>query len=187
MVFPKKNFILGEINHFPWQSVLLKVKENGPVNCFSQDFWFLCFRYPPKGYFFAVPWTGSFGRILTMQLEPPKSNALHTPPPNTSYSTHNKSLLRELKSRTKPLSAVLLSLSQWFHDNPIPNLDTLVPIVNRNPWNISLSEFSTSTTHPVKLSYHSFPNQPPVSEKPNSRRHTPLKPKPKKQNLIHLT
>ena len=74
MVFPKKKFILVEINHFPGESVLLKIKENGPVNCFSQDFWFLCFRSPPKtDYFFAVPPRGSFGRILTMQLEPPKT------------------------------------------------------------------------------------------------------------------
>ena len=63
VVFPKRNFILVEINHSPGQSVLLKIKGNGPVNCFSQNFWFLCFRSPPKG---------SFGRILTMQLEPPK-------------------------------------------------------------------------------------------------------------------
>ena len=52
VVFPKKNFILVEINHFPGQSVLLKIKGNGPVNCFSLDFWFLCFRSPPKGLFF---------------------------------------------------------------------------------------------------------------------------------------
>ena len=32
MVFPKKKFILVEKNHFPGQSVLLKIKENGPVN-----------------------------------------------------------------------------------------------------------------------------------------------------------
>ena len=30
---------------------------------------------PQKDYFFAVPWRGSFGRILTMQLEPPKKVA----------------------------------------------------------------------------------------------------------------
>ena len=30
-------------------------------------------RPPQKDYFFAVPWRGSFGRILTMQLEPPKA------------------------------------------------------------------------------------------------------------------
>ena len=29
-------------------------------------------RPPQKDYFFAVPCRGSFGRILTMQLEPPK-------------------------------------------------------------------------------------------------------------------
>ena len=29
-------------------------------------------RPPQKDYFFAVPWRGSFGRILTMQLGPPK-------------------------------------------------------------------------------------------------------------------
>ena len=29
-------------------------------------------RPPQKDYFFAVPWRGRFGRILTMQLEPPK-------------------------------------------------------------------------------------------------------------------
>ena len=29
-------------------------------------------RPPQKDYFLAVPWRGSFGRILTMQLEPPK-------------------------------------------------------------------------------------------------------------------
>ena len=51
MVFPKKNFILVEINHFPGQSVLLKIKENGPVNCFSRDFLFLLFTSPPKGLF----------------------------------------------------------------------------------------------------------------------------------------
>ena len=72
MVSPKKYFIFGEINHFPGQSVFLKINENGPVNCFSQDFWFLCFRSPQKNFFFAVPRRGSFGRILTMQLEPPK-------------------------------------------------------------------------------------------------------------------
>ena len=52
VVFPKKNFIFVEINHFPGHSVLLKIKENGPVNCFSQNFWFLCFRSPPKELFF---------------------------------------------------------------------------------------------------------------------------------------
>ena len=52
MVFPKKNFIFVEINHFPGQSILFKIKENGPVNCFSQDIWFLCFRSPLKGLFF---------------------------------------------------------------------------------------------------------------------------------------
>ena len=51
MVFLKKNFILVEINHFPGQSVLLKIKENGPVNCFLRDFWFLHFTSPPKGLF----------------------------------------------------------------------------------------------------------------------------------------
>ena len=34
-------------------------------------------------YFFAVPWRGSFGRILTMQLEPPKTHALLSPDPET--------------------------------------------------------------------------------------------------------
>ena len=52
VVFPQKNFIFVEINHFPGQSVLLKIKENGPVNCFSQVFGFLCFTSPPKGLFF---------------------------------------------------------------------------------------------------------------------------------------
>ena len=74
MVFPKKKFILVEINHFPGQSVLLKKKENGPVNCFSRDKFTSCVLGPPqKEYFFAVPWRGSFGRILTMQIEPPKT------------------------------------------------------------------------------------------------------------------
>ena len=56
VVFPKRNFILVEINHFPGQLVLLKIKENGPVNWFSEDFWFLCFRSHQKDYSFAVPW-----------------------------------------------------------------------------------------------------------------------------------
>ena len=72
MVFPKNNFILVEINHFPGQSIWLKIKENGPVNCLLTDFCFLRFTSPPKDLFFAVPWRGSFGRILTMQLEPPE-------------------------------------------------------------------------------------------------------------------
>ena len=52
MVFQKRKFILVEINHFPGQSVLLKIKENGPVNCFSRDVWFLRFTSPKKGLFF---------------------------------------------------------------------------------------------------------------------------------------
>ena len=52
VVFSKKNFILVEINHFPGQSVLLKIKQNGPVNCFSPDFRFLRFTSPQKGLFF---------------------------------------------------------------------------------------------------------------------------------------
>ena len=52
VVSPKKYFILGEINHFPGQLVFLKINENGPVNCFSQHFWFFCFRSPPKELFF---------------------------------------------------------------------------------------------------------------------------------------
>ena len=32
------------------------------------------------------------------------SNTLRTPPPNTSYATHKKNLLSELKARTKPLT-----------------------------------------------------------------------------------
>ena len=36
-----------------------------------------CVLLPPqKDYFFAVPWRGSFGRILTMQIEPPKTGAV---------------------------------------------------------------------------------------------------------------
>ena len=52
MVFPKTYFIFSEINHFPGQSVFLKINENGPVNCFLQDFWFLCFWVTPKELFF---------------------------------------------------------------------------------------------------------------------------------------
>ena len=52
LVFPNMNFILAEMNNFPGQSGLLKIKENGPVNYFSQAFWLLCFRSPPKGLFF---------------------------------------------------------------------------------------------------------------------------------------
>ena len=53
MVFPKKNFIFVEINHFTGQLLLLKIKENGPVDSFSQDFWFLCFTSPPKRTIFS--------------------------------------------------------------------------------------------------------------------------------------
>ena len=115
------------------------------------------------------------------------SNTLRTPPANISYPSHKSHLLHELKSRTKPLSTVLHTLSQWFQDNPISNLDSLVPTSNRNPWNIPLSEFSTCSTQPVKLSYPNFPNKPPTNRKPYSHRHTRPKPKPKKHNLIHLT
>ena len=101
-------------------------------------------------------------------------------------STHKRNLLSEFKAQTKPLSTTLLSLNQWFHDNPIPRFDALVPISNRNPWTILLSEFSTSATYPVKRSYPAFPNQPPINKKPNCHRHTRLKPKPKKHTLIHL-
>ena len=115
------------------------------------------------------------------------SNTLRTPPPNTSYATNKKNLLSELKARTKPLSTALLSICQWLQDNPIPNFDALVPISHRNPWAIPLSEFSTSATHPVKLSYSAFRNQPPINREPHSHRHTRIKPKPKTNTLIHLT
>ena len=36
-------------------------------------------RPPQKDYFLAVPWRGSFGRILTMQLEPPKKGEFFLP------------------------------------------------------------------------------------------------------------
>ena len=114
------------------------------------------------------------------------SNDLRTPPPNTSYSSHKSHLLRELKYRTKPLNNVLHSLSQWFQDNSIPNFDSRIPISDNNPWYIPNSEFSTSSTQPVKLSYPSFPNKPPINKNPHSHRHTFLKPKPKKHNLIQL-
>ena len=51
MVFAQKKFILVEKNLFPGQSVLLKIKENGPVNCFSQAFWLLRFTSPPRAFF----------------------------------------------------------------------------------------------------------------------------------------
>ena len=115
------------------------------------------------------------------------SNTLRTPPSNKSYATHKKNLLSEIKARTKPLIATLLSVCQWLHDNPIPNFNALIPIPHWNPWAIPLSEFSTSATHPVKLSYPAFPNQPPINKKPHSHRHTHIKPKPKKHTLIYLT
>ena len=38
----------------------MKIRENGPVNCFSQDFWFLCFRSPPKGLLLRSAVEGQF-------------------------------------------------------------------------------------------------------------------------------
>ena len=36
-----------------------------------------CVLGPPQNdYFYGLPWRGSFGRILTMQLEPPKQDAI---------------------------------------------------------------------------------------------------------------
>ena len=46
------------------------------MNGFLLDFWFLCLRIPHISYFFAVPQRGTFGQILTLQLEPPKSFTL---------------------------------------------------------------------------------------------------------------
>ena len=40
---------------------------------------------PQKNYFFAVPRRGSFGRMLTMQLEPPKPVASMVSVPLTSH------------------------------------------------------------------------------------------------------
>ena len=116
----------------------------------------------------------------------PQQRPPHTPTKHALLLTQLH-LLHELKSRTKPLSTVLHSLSQWFQDNPIPNFDSLVPISDRNPWNTPLSEFSTSSTQPVKLSYPTnLPNKPPTNRKPYFHRHTLPKPKPKKHNLIQL-
>ena len=50
MVFAKKYFIFGEINHFPGQSVFLN--SNRPVNCFLRDFCFLWCLVLPKELFF---------------------------------------------------------------------------------------------------------------------------------------
>ena len=55
---------LVEINLFPGQSVWLKKKENGPVNCFSRDFWFLRFTSPPKGPFFRSAVERQFGALF---------------------------------------------------------------------------------------------------------------------------
>ena len=73
MVLPKKNSILVEINHFPGQSGFLKKKRKmDELIAFHRIFGSCVLRCPQKDHSFAVPWRGSFGRILTMQLEPPK-------------------------------------------------------------------------------------------------------------------
>ena len=45
----------------------------GQLIAFHRNFGSFVLGPPEKDYFFAVPWRGSFGRILTMQLEPPKN------------------------------------------------------------------------------------------------------------------
>ena len=118
------------------------------------------------------------------------SHALRTHPANISYSSHKSQLLHELKARTTPLSTVPHTLSQWFQDNPIPNLDSLIPTSERIPWNIPLSEFGTSSTQPIKLSYPNFnliPQQSTHQQKIIFQPSPVPKPKPKKHNLIHLT
>ena len=72
VVFPKKNLNFVEINHFPGQSVLLKIKEMDQLIAFHSIFGSCVLGPLQKDYFFAVPWRGSFGHILTMQLRPPK-------------------------------------------------------------------------------------------------------------------
>ena len=138
-----------------------------------------------KWYLSATP--GKKRNYIRTLVPTSLSNTLHTPPPNTSYSSHKSHLLHELKSRTKPPSTVLHSLSQWFQDNPIPSFDSLIPISDRNLWKIPLSEFSTSSTQPFIPSYPIFPNKPPTNRKPYSHRQTVLKPTPKKRNLVQLT
>ena len=173
MVFPKKNFILVEINHFPGQSVLLKIKQNGPVNCFSQDFWFVCFRSPPqKDYFFAVPWRGSFGRILIMQLEPPKAMVQEIQRESSGFT------LDVVKNRLRPRDAVETTPGgdeYVVSDTVAPNSPCRV----FNPDLVSecgLSELPSSIHSDDETEHDTFFVQTCVEEVENAEYAAPLKP-----------
>ena len=62
---------------------------------------------PQKDYFFAVPWRGSFGRILTMQLEPPKY-MVATAATNKNYNKNKKRfwLFKTISGRSRQLMNV---------------------------------------------------------------------------------
>ena len=53
------------------------------LTTFHRIFGSCVLRPPRKNYFFAVPRRGSFGRILTMQLEPPKTSTTRSCGPQT--------------------------------------------------------------------------------------------------------
>ena len=98
------------------------------------------------------------------------SNLLQTPHRNTTYAHHINSLTKALQHRRKPLSRALESNRDWFITNPL-NLDHLEPHAPDNPWFTPMSDLSTSSSAPTKLTYpKKQPHSKPTNKHPYQTR-----------------
>ena len=113
--------------------------------------WPLPFRHTVTNWIPTAP-RGEVRNYFKTLVPNSLSNLLRTPHRNTTYAHHINSLTKALQHRRKPLSKALESIKDWFINNPL-NLDHLEPHTPDNPWFTPLSDFSTSSSAPTKLTY----------------------------------
>ena len=90
---------------------------------FCRIFGSCVFGSPQKNFFFAVPRRGSFGHILTMQLEPPKNDIYF---PELAISKGERCFKQELSPKTPRGTCKLLVLGS-FH--PTKKLQPVLVVV----------------------------------------------------------
>ena len=113
--------------------------------------WPLPFRHTVTNWIPTAP-RGEVRNYFKTLVPNSLSNLLRTPHRNTTYAHHLNSLTTALQHRPKPLSKALESIRDWFINNPL-NLDHLEPHAPDNPWFTPMSDFSTSSSAPTKLTY----------------------------------
>ena len=145
--------------------------------------WPLPFRHTVTNWIPTAP-RGEVRNYFKTLVPNSLSNLLRTPHRNTTYAHHINSLTKALQHRRKPLSEGLESIRDWFITNPL-NLDHLEPHAPDNPWFTPMSDLSTSSSAPTKITYpKKQPHNKPTNKHPYQTRSShKTKPSSKFQRL----